>query len=428
MHDSILSVLGSGIGKALSLVAGVFVARYLGKEIYGEFGMIKTTLLNISILSTFGLGYTATKHVADYRISAPEKQSAIIHHSQNITFIFSFIIALTFFVFSNDISVHLLNNNRLSTPLKSLSILIILNALVTVQTGVIAGLGLFKELAYINALIGIASFLFTVPLTYLYGFEGALISIILSQIVNYFLNRYLIKKFRCQNIHEDKTSVNYIKLVSFSAPIALQELTYAITSWAAIIILVKMADYGELGLYVAAIHWNALVLFIPGVIRNVILSHFSSSISDKQKLGTLLNQTLLVNFLSTLVPCIIIFIMSSMISKFYGDNYAGLDVLISLAVLSTLFLSANNVYSQLFISLGKNWVLFVLKFTRGLFSLLLFAYILYRYSVQGAMTLIIINLLFDFLFLLITMGVYNVRKLNWHKSYQARGLESSKVD
>ena len=52
--DSFWALLGSVIGKGLSLIAGIAVARFLGKELYGEYGTIKTTLTYIAIVSTFG--------------------------------------------------------------------------------------------------------------------------------------------------------------------------------------------------------------------------------------------------------------------------------------------------------------------------------------------------------------------------------------
>ena len=51
--DSMWSLIGSTVGRGLSLIAGILVARFLGKEIYGEYGIIKTTLSNIEIFSSF---------------------------------------------------------------------------------------------------------------------------------------------------------------------------------------------------------------------------------------------------------------------------------------------------------------------------------------------------------------------------------------
>ena len=54
--DSFWALAGSALGKGLSLLAGIAVARFLGKEVYGEYGTIRTTLFYIAIVSTFGFG------------------------------------------------------------------------------------------------------------------------------------------------------------------------------------------------------------------------------------------------------------------------------------------------------------------------------------------------------------------------------------
>ena len=47
---------GNLISKGLSLIATIFVARYLGKVEYGELGLIRNTLSVFSLVATFGLG------------------------------------------------------------------------------------------------------------------------------------------------------------------------------------------------------------------------------------------------------------------------------------------------------------------------------------------------------------------------------------
>lgn len=64
--DSAWALIGSILGRGLSLFAGIAVARFLGKKIYGEYGMIKSNLVLVSVFSTFGLGYTATKFCSKF--------------------------------------------------------------------------------------------------------------------------------------------------------------------------------------------------------------------------------------------------------------------------------------------------------------------------------------------------------------------------
>ena len=46
--DSFWAVFGNGLGYFLLLVAGIVIARFLGKDIYGEYGVVKTTMFHIA--------------------------------------------------------------------------------------------------------------------------------------------------------------------------------------------------------------------------------------------------------------------------------------------------------------------------------------------------------------------------------------------
>ena len=104
IQDSSWAIFGNGFGYALLLLAGIIIARLLGKDLYGEYGFIKTTMFQFAAFSTLGLGYTSTKFVAEYRAKDPTKIRGIIASSINITIIVSCIIALALFIFAHPFS------------------------------------------------------------------------------------------------------------------------------------------------------------------------------------------------------------------------------------------------------------------------------------------------------------------------------------
>ncbi len=59
--------------RVIVLFAGIVVARIMGQELYGEFGMAKSTLNMLMIFGSAGLGLTATKYIAEYRKDNPQK-------------------------------------------------------------------------------------------------------------------------------------------------------------------------------------------------------------------------------------------------------------------------------------------------------------------------------------------------------------------
>ena len=84
-RDSSWAVLGNGFGNGLLLLAGIIIARLLGRDLYGEYGLAKTTILCISGFATFGLGISSTKYVAKAMCEDPKHLRSIINSSLIIT-------------------------------------------------------------------------------------------------------------------------------------------------------------------------------------------------------------------------------------------------------------------------------------------------------------------------------------------------------
>jgi O-antigen/teichoic acid export membrane protein len=67
------SLAGSVIGRLVGIPTGVLLARLLGRHDYGELGMIYSSIELFGIFGGFGLGITATKHVAEFKRRDPER-------------------------------------------------------------------------------------------------------------------------------------------------------------------------------------------------------------------------------------------------------------------------------------------------------------------------------------------------------------------
>lgn len=413
INDSFWSIVGNIVGRGLGLIAGIYVARELGKDIYGEYGAIRNTILFMSILSTFGLGYTATKFVADFhRDQEFSKLKSFIAYANKITLIFSGIVAGILLIFSKEFATYVLEASHLADAVKWLSILIIFNAITTTQIGMISGFGKFKELAKINSWVGLFSFLFTVLLVYFYNFEGALFALIISQFINTVMNFLEVRKSLATiKVPSTKDKALYQEIIKYSTPVALQEALYSITSFLMNILLIRYASFSELGLYNAAIQWNSVILFIPGILRNVVLSHFSSHNNNEATHRRILNQTILINVVVTVALSIFVLIFSQWITHFYGKNFSGLNTILILSVFSTIFASVANVYVQAFLSKGMNWSMFMIRLFRDGFSLLLFIALVVFFQFKGAEAMIYAILIMSILSLAIMAYIYK-RKEN----------------
>lgn len=385
LNDSFWALLGSALGKALSLLAGIIVARLLGKEVYGQYGLLKSTLINISIFSTLGLGYTGTRFVAK---NIDNGVSEIIRNIYRIALAFSFLVAILVFAFATPISVFI-KAPEMNNALRFTAFIIVINAVNSTQIGILSGFKAFKQIARNNVYAGCVTFILSALFTYLWGFEGALYALFASFLFNVLINSNSVRKLiRLCHDYKVEKHIRIKELIFFSLPIALQESMYTIVGFLSSYLLIRYADYGELGITSAASQWSAVILFIPGVMKNVMLSYFSSSESTK----SLRKRMICINSLSTFIPWLLIVVLSNFIVSFYGRTFNNLNIVIIISCSSAIFSSISSVIVYEFISLGKVWTMFFLRLLRDTSSVLLLWYMLTTISsIQGSVISASIN-------------------------------------
>lgn len=365
--DSFWAIFGNGLGYGLLLLSGILIARFLGKDVYGEYGMVKTTMFYIAAFSTFGLGYTSTKFVAQAKAENEERMRGIMHGSLKITFCSSVCLAILLIGFAPLLAAFL-EEPSLALPFRLLGGIIVFKAISTTQQGILAGLGRFKSLALNNVLAGLVMAMICVPLTYYFGLKGALSALALSQVTNVVVNAIVIYNINRSLPFSD--GIIYVRsLLVFSFPVALQEFSYTLSNWGSSMLLVKYASLGEMGIFSATVQWNAIITFIPGLLSNVVLSHLSGSLNN----GTVHNQTiyrmLLVNLCCTLLPFLLVFTFSEWISSFYGPSFKGMVVVLQVIVFATVFTCCSNVFQSEMIAQGRTWVLFSFRLIRDVLLL-----------------------------------------------------------
>ncbi len=71
-------LLGMGASQVLAALSSIIIARVLGKETFGEFGMVRNTIMMFGTLAGLGLGLTTNKFVAEFRDSDPPRASRVL--------------------------------------------------------------------------------------------------------------------------------------------------------------------------------------------------------------------------------------------------------------------------------------------------------------------------------------------------------------
>lgn len=408
--DSFWAIFGNVILRGLSVVSGVLVARLLGSAPYGIFTTLKGLLLTVTVFSTMGLGYSATKFFAEYVTKEVGILKSLYRYIIRITLMFSAFIALVLFIISNWYARELLKDVSLSFPVKILAVSIIFNALSFSQIGVISGLRRFKELSVLNVFVGVLSFGITILSTYFWGFEGSIYSLFISSLINYAANELFINRIISKEIHRVGNLQYDIKktILRETFPVALQEVSYTLVSWLGPVLLIRYSNYTDVANYNIAMQWNAIILFVPGALRNVVLSHLS--IDESQRKKAVLNQTLIINAISTAFPAILVFLISGYIVKLYGPQYSGLIDIIPLAVFITIPVSISNVYAQAFMTINKNWLMFLIRSIRDFSTIILFVFLLKSLKISAPFAMLYSSLICCSITMLAFTIIYNSKQ------------------
>lgn len=411
--DSFWALVGNGIGDFLLLVSGILIARFLGKDLYGEYGVVKTNMFYMAGFSTFGLVYSSTRYISRYIRSDSTRILGIISNATKITLIFSSLLAIVLITCASCLE-SFLNVPGIAPVFRALSVIIVLKAMSSTGNGILAGLGEFKLLAKSTVTSGLVMFVLCVPLTYFWGLYGALSALTISQLLNFLMNYFYIHKisklFPIYYVKEDSV----FDLLKFSFPIALQEISYAICNWAGILLLTKLSSLSEVGLYTATTQWNAVITMIPGMLANVVLSHLSGTSGHQQK--SLIYRILGVYLFCTIVPFLCVYSLSDLIVAFYGTDFSEMKTVFRLNIFITIPACCSEVFKAEMIAIGRTWTLFSLRMLKDVVLVVLAFILLNMYNgLDGAYYYSMSTLVGTIVFFI---GVLAVYVFSVNKSYK----------
>src|ERR1035437_1760311 len=139
-RGAVWSLIGAVISQGSNLAASVITARLLGREQFGEYGMIQSTVGMLGVFAGLGLGVTATKYVAEFRTLNPERAGRIIALGCAVAIVLGGLLALCLLAYAPVLAAKTLHAPGLADELRIASLLLFFNALNGAQTGALSGL------------------------------------------------------------------------------------------------------------------------------------------------------------------------------------------------------------------------------------------------------------------------------------------------
>lgn len=356
------SLGGAVISQGLALAAFIITARLLGKVGFGELGMIRSTVGMFGVFAGFGLGLTATKHVAEFRAKDPERTGRIIGLSAISAAVFGAASALAVYIIAPTLAAKAIKAPHLAMELRIGCGLLFLDALSGAQTGALAGFEAFKTIAKANLARGLLSFPIIVIAVWFWGLPGAVGAMVAVAAVGLLIN-HLALGIECRRaavqVRYSRVRSEWPILWKFSLPAFLASAMVGPVTWLTNAMLVNRPDgYAEMGIYHAAIRWRTALLFLPAAMGRVVVPMLSSffALGNRQAVKKVLRGAMLAAGAASVPFALALILFSSHVMALYGKSFAQGAVVLSIVAITIALLAVQQPVGQVIVASGRMWV------------------------------------------------------------------------
>jgi O-antigen/teichoic acid export membrane protein len=367
LSGTVWSLLGAVGGKCFGLMASVYAARVLGKQGFGQFGIVQSTLDSFGLFAGMGLGLTATKFVAELRETDPARAGHIVALSRRVALVTGSLTAAVVLLFADKLASGAMAAPSMAMGLRIASIVLLLGAVNGAQRGALSGFEAFRSIAQIAVIGGAVGLFIMVAAVSCAGLNGAVWALAGNMAVACVLTGHFLKREMAEHYIDRRAHGAWNEwriLGSFSLPAVLSGLSVLPAYWACNLILVNQPNgYDEMGLLNAATQWRNVVLFVPSVIVSVILPMLASlgAEGQHQKQRKLLAANVAAAAAIGLSAALAIFVLSKPIMGIFGSGFESGRTILILQVFAAAIASTTWVLGQFLISAGEMWWLIALQ-------------------------------------------------------------------
>ena len=270
------SLVGAVINAAITFAVAVLLARLLGKEGFGEYVVVQSTMLTVAGVAQLATGFTANKYIAEFRTSDKMRTARIIGFCSMVSWITAIIALITIILSARWLAVVMLDQPQLASSFLAASAMIFFSVLNGYQLGALAGLESYKQIAKITVLGAGINLVACGMGAWLAGLEGVAIGLSVSALTQWLIARVeLTKEARKEGvlpIYRWATKEKSI-FFKFALPAAISGFFSLPALWMANLFLVRTSDGMEqMAVFAAASTLRSLVLFLPAILNRVSTS------------------------------------------------------------------------------------------------------------------------------------------------------------
>ncbi|MDW8107383.1 MAG: oligosaccharide flippase family protein [Armatimonadota bacterium] len=360
-HAVSWTVLSVGAAQALLLVATVLVARQLGVEDFGRWGLVYATLNTVVAFITPSFGWALMRVAATLRDHSPHEMAQLSSAVLRVGVWACFILALGLLILAPWASVYIFRDVGTQAALQIIAAAVFANGVLALQMSVLMGLEAFRASAALHALRGVVSAALMIGGVYWGGLMGTAWGFTLASFLCAGMGGVLLSRvLRERGISLRRTEIRCATQVlrDMSLPSFLSTILSSVVMWLANVLLVYAPNgLMQVALFSAASHWRTVILFLPTQINHStapILANLWSS-GERNRLRAVVRASLLANGLAAGVPALITIVAAELILRLYTLDAPPGILSFRVLMLSSVLTALCGLLGYFMVAVGQMW-------------------------------------------------------------------------
>jgi O-antigen/teichoic acid export membrane protein len=344
------------------MIMWIAVARLMGKETYGKFIVIQSTLGMIGVFAGFGIGMTAIRYTAELRAQKSLRLGYILSLAERTVFVCGLIASTVLVLSASWMAARILNAPDLAVPLGIAAFGIFFSAVDSYQKSVLIGFESMRAFT-IGTVVGVTTGL---PIMLLaakyYSLNGAAIALVITAILQTCISRYqmarVLKEFGVKLSAVGCLSERSI-IWRFAFPALISGALVAPAHWVAQALLANTQDgYNELAVLGIAMQWFNVIMFLPATASRVVLPILTDYVTknDSGRSRKILLYAMATNGVVAVPLVVIICVLSPYIMSIYGKNYENDYLPLVVAALTAALLAMQTPIGNLLAASSRMWL------------------------------------------------------------------------
>jgi O-antigen/teichoic acid export membrane protein len=342
-------------------VTNLGLARILGRSPFGEWATLQSTVYAAAGIAQLSMALTATKYVAQYRATRPERAGSVLGLCALVTLATGALASLAIVAGAGILAGTVLQAPHLAPAIRLSAVGVFFLTVGGYQIGALAGLERFRASAILTVANGALSLTLVLSGAWRFGLLGAIGGFALAQLASWASHRYVLNlSLREVGIFVDwrKARNEVAEVAFFTVPATLAGVAGMLGMWGSSVALVRgSGGYSEMALFAAASTFRGLVLFPPTVIQRVssaVLTAMSGR-GEHAMYRRALSHNVLTAFASAGAVAVPVALLGPWLLLIFGSAFRGGGLVVALLALAGLLEATTNAFSQEYVTSGRMW-------------------------------------------------------------------------